>query len=135
MAVPESQKRAKEKYRREKRDQIALEVPKGKREAYRQIADELGVSMARLVQFSVEEFAQNHKTGVPRELLEKGEQALAERDKILLERFNSLPERAQRNFMRLMGALVVKCKEMGGGKNGDNGIPESLEGEIQEAEA
>ena len=106
MTSSEAVKRAKDKYRREKCDQLTLLVPKGKRAAYRLVADELGVSLAQLVQISVEEFARNHEAGLPCEMKRR---PLTGREKVLLERFACLPERAQKNFIQLMGSLAVQC--------------------------
>ena len=106
MAVSEAQKRATDKYRKAKRDRILVEVPKGKKTAYRLAANELGVSLAQLVQISVEEFARNHEAGLPCEMKRR---PLTGREKVLLERFACLPERAQKNFIQLMGSLAVQC--------------------------
>ena len=106
MAVSEAQKRAHKNYREEKCDRITVAVPKGKRAAYKLMADELGLSLARLFQHGVEEFAQNHSDGNIRALLELKEFSLTGRERVLLARFNSLPERAQQHFMKLMGDLA-----------------------------
>ena len=42
------------------RDRLVIEIPKGKKDDYRQIAGEFGISLARLIQLGVEEYAKNH---------------------------------------------------------------------------
>ena len=102
MAITEAQKLSKTRYRKEKRDQLTVEIPKGKRAAYRLVANELGLSMARLVQNAVEEYAQNHANNVP-VFPQTAEEFLTERENLLLERFAYLPDKPQLEFIRLMG--------------------------------
>lgn len=106
MALSEAQKRAHENYKKRKCDPVTFTVPKGKRAAYKLMADELGLSLARLFQYGAEEFAQNHSDGNIRALLELKEFSLTGRERALLARFKCLPERAQTNFIRLMGDLA-----------------------------
>ena len=86
MAVSEAQKLAVEKYRREKRDQLAVDVPKGKRDAYKMIAAEKGLSLSQLIQNSVESFAGLHVGELP-------------------EEFNQLPVDAQKHLMKFLKSI------------------------------
>lgn len=42
------------------RDRLVIEIPKGKKDDYRQIAKAMGLSMSRMIQTAVEEYAKNH---------------------------------------------------------------------------
>ena len=46
--------------RKNNRERLAIEVPKGKRDEYKAAAQELGLSLSRLVQNGVEEYIRNH---------------------------------------------------------------------------
>ena len=105
MAVSQAQKLAKEKYRQEKRDQMTLEVPKGKREVYKAIAARLGLSLSMLVQHSVEEYGANHAG----EVIHKPEaEKLTAEEKRLLAAFAKLPKNAQTNLIKTLEALSPK---------------------------
>lgn len=45
----QAQNKATQKYQKENMDQIAIRVPKGKREEYKALADAEGVSLANLI--------------------------------------------------------------------------------------
>lgn len=51
----EAGKRATMKYQREKMDQIAIRIPKGKREVYKQHADRVGKPLYKLICDLIEE--------------------------------------------------------------------------------
>ena len=51
---------ANQRYRDENYDQLSVAVPKGKRDKYNQAAKIRGMSLAGLVQSSVEEYIENH---------------------------------------------------------------------------
>lgn len=106
MALSEAQKRSKKEYRKEKRTQISVEVSKEKKDEYLLAAQKLKLSLANLIKISVEEYIRKHEALL--EQLEAAENPLTMREQMLLARFSCLPERAQRNFMRLMETLVVK---------------------------
>lgn len=106
MALSEAQKRSKKKYRTEKRTQISVEVSKEKKDEYRLTAQKLKLSLANLIKISVEEYIRKHEALL--EPLEEAENPLTMREQMLLERFSCLPERVQRDFMRLMETLAVK---------------------------
>lgn len=106
MALTEAQQRAHKKYKKEKCAQINIVVTKEKNAAYRSAAAKLGLPFARFIKLGVEEYARNHKAGLPRELTEN---SLTATEKMLLKRFNSIPAKAQQDFMKLMWTLAVKC--------------------------
>lgn len=60
MPESEARRQQKKRYVQEKCDHLTINVPKGERETYKQIADEQGISVAKLVQYSIAEFAQRH---------------------------------------------------------------------------
>lgn len=105
MAITESQKVSKARYRKLKRDSLFVEIPKGKKAAYRQVADELGLSMAFLVQNAVEEYARTHANDVP-VFPQTAEDFLTERENLLIERFGQLPDKTQLDFLHLMADFI-----------------------------
>lgn len=104
MALPESTKESKKRYKL-KRELLAVEIPKGKKAAYRQVADALGLSMARLIQQSVEEYARKYANEVP-EFPQTAEEFLTERENLLLKRFNRLEPKTQMAFIHLMDDFI-----------------------------
>ena len=60
MAMSKAQRLAIRIYQQEKCDRLTADVPKGKRDAYKHIAAELGLSLSKLIQNAVEEYACNH---------------------------------------------------------------------------
>ena len=103
MAVSEAQKLAVEKYRREKRDQLAVDVPKGKRDAYKMIAAEKGLSLSQLIQNSVESFAGLHVGELP--ATSPKPESISAADKRLVEEFNQLPVDAQKHLMKFLKSI------------------------------
>lgn len=59
----QSQNKATQKYQKENLDQIAIRVPKGKREEYRSYAASQGISLARLIQDLIEADMASKKEG------------------------------------------------------------------------
>lgn len=116
MAVSESQRLAVIKYRQEKRDQIAVDVPKGKREEYKLKAAKLGLSLSMLIQHGVEsygeEFIANHSTESFTKP-EKPESLSADERRMLVE-FNQLPSDAQKHLLKFVKAVN---HTKGGGEN------------------
>jgi len=51
----DKQNKATQKYKKEKRDRIALEVPKGKKEEYKAFAESRGLSLTALIVKLLEE--------------------------------------------------------------------------------
>lgn len=106
--VSEARKRSIKIYRQEKRDQLAVDVPKGKRDAYKAIAAERGLSLSMLIQRSVESYAglssvESIKPApmTPQPTAEK----LTSTEKNLLDEFNRLPVDAQKAFIKAFKAI------------------------------
>lgn len=99
----QAQRLAVAKFRSEKCDRIAADVPKGKREVYRTAAKELQISLASLIQNGVEEYIQNHAGEV---VAVKPENQLSAADKKLLENFNSLSPKRQKVLRDIISELV-----------------------------
>lgn len=55
MAYSEAQKRASQKYNEKSYDQLSIRVPKGKREEYKNFAEQKGMSLAQLIVSLLEE--------------------------------------------------------------------------------
>ncbi|MBR4384378.1 MAG: hypothetical protein IKP64_12580 [Selenomonadaceae bacterium] len=116
MAVSKAQQLAKDKYRTEKRDQINAEVPKGKRDEYKQAAARFGISLAQLIQNGVEEFIQNHAgedfseanqlTAAGASTVEKPGETLSREEKKLLEEFRQMPVNSQKHVRGLIRAII-----------------------------
>ena len=103
--VTKAQRMAVAKFRAEKCDRIAADVPKGKREEYRAAAKELGLSLAKLIQYGVEEYIQNHGG----EVIQKPEaEKLTAEERRLLAAFAKLPKNAQINLIKTLEALSPK---------------------------
>ena len=118
MAVSRAQKMAKEKYRSEKRDQMTIEVPKGKRNAYKAIAAELGISLSMLIQNGVESLAGRCMGEDFTAAIKPEAEKLTTEQKRLVEEFNQLPVDAQKYLIKFVRAINDQSK--GGGNNGDN---------------
>ena len=119
MAISDAQRLAVKIYRSEKRDQIAVDVPKGKREVYKRIAAKLGKSLAQLIQDSVEEFSRAHAgedwtanqlaAGVSMagaSTVEKPGETLSREEKKLLEEFRQMPVNSQKHVRGLIRAII-----------------------------
>lgn len=61
MALSNSQKLAKARYREKAYDTITFDVKKGQRAYYNQEASKRGLSLAELIRRSVNEFIENHQ--------------------------------------------------------------------------
>ena len=105
MAVSQARRLSIAKYRQEKRDQLAVDVPKGKRDEYKQKATKLGLSLSMLVQYSVESYGANHGG----EVIQKPEaEKLTAEERRLLAAFAKLPKNAQINLIKTLEALSPK---------------------------
>ena len=106
MAVPDSKRISIAKYQQEKCDRLTVDVPKGKRAAYHLIAKELGVSLAMLIQNSVEEHARNYageNLSVPADASKsEPEKKLTASERRLVETFARLPEKTRAKFAGLL---------------------------------
>ena len=115
MAISDAQRLAVKIYRSEKRDQISFDVPKGKREVYKRIAAKLGLSLAQLIQDSVEDFSRAHAgedraanqlTATSMSTDEKPGETLSREEKKLLEDFRQMPANLQKHVRGLIRAIV-----------------------------
>ncbi len=99
---------ANKKFREKNYDVITFEADKGKRDAYKQIAAELGISLRMLIQISVEEYARTHageKISVPvTDVTAKSvpEKKLTAAERRLVETFARLPEKTRAKFAGLL---------------------------------
>ena len=57
----EAQRRAEAKYRDEHCDRIAIMIPTGQRDVWKQYAAERGLTLRQIIMKAVEEYAGNHK--------------------------------------------------------------------------
>ena len=108
MPVSNAQKLSIQKYRQEKRDQLAVDVPKGKRDAYKAIAAELGLSLSMLIQRSVESYAglQSVESLKPAPMTkEPTAEKLSAQERTLLDEFNRLPVDVQKAFLKTFKAI------------------------------
>ena len=115
MAISNSRRLANEKFLKEKCDRITADVPKGKRDAYKQIAAELNISLASLIQVGVEEYARAHAgedfseanqlTATSTSTIEKPGETLSREEKKLLEDFRQMPANLQKHVRGLIQAI------------------------------
>ena len=106
--VTDAQKLSIQKYRQEKRDQLSVDVPKGKRDAYKAIAAELGLSLSILIQRGVESYAgfQNVESIKPASInKQQTAEKLSAADRVLLGEFNRLPADVQKAFIKTFKAI------------------------------
>lgn len=125
MAVSNAKRISIANYQQEKCDRITADIPKGKRAAYKQIAAELNLSLALLIQHGVEEYAQNHagenfasmmKNFATKSATESTpEKKLTAKERQLVETFARLPEKTQAKFTGLLEnvAGLVDAKDNG----------------------
>lgn len=119
MAMSAARRLANEKYLKEKCDRIGVDVPKGKRDAYKLIAAELDISLASLIQVGVEEYARTHageKFVVPAEVTAKSvpEKKLTAAERKLVETFARLPEKTRAKFTGLLENVADLIDSNGG---------------------
>lgn len=89
-------------YKKENYDQILVRVRKGKREEYRQAADEMKLGQMELFRIAVEEYIQNH---AGEEFKPEKPESISAADKRLIEEFNRLPVDAQKSLMKFLRAI------------------------------
>ncbi len=105
MLLAKEQAAAVEKFRTKKFDRVTVNVPKGKRDAYKLGAEFLELSLSVLIQNAVEDYLENNlgKSPVKVEkpvVEEKLKLSAAERQ--LLENFAKLPKSIQKKFAGLI---------------------------------
>ena len=106
MAKTKAQTLAQKKYL-ESRDRISIDVPKGTRDTYNQSAAELKLSLAKMIQYAVEEYIRNH---AGESLLDKQQdkKSLSPADEKLLATFSKLPVDVQKSLMQFLRTLNQK---------------------------
>ena len=107
MATSKAQILAVAKYRKEKCDNISIDVPKGKKASYRQSAAELNLNLTALIQNAVEEFIARH-SGENQATLSSPPLKLSVVEKNLLAEFNQLPVDTQKLILKLIHTLNEK---------------------------
>lgn len=105
MELPESTRKAKARYKKEKRYSLTAEMPIEKRDFVWQVAGKFGLSLTQLVQNAIEEYSRNHMTVAP-VFPHKAEDLLTERENLLIERFGRLSPTTQLDFLHLLEDFV-----------------------------
>ena len=112
------------KYRQENCDQLAVDIPKGKKALYKQAAAEMGLSLTALIQNGVEGFVNERCEGFfQRENFSPITQNVASTEKLsanekrLVEEFNQLPVETQKALLKLVKTINEQSK--GGVQNGN----------------
>ena len=98
-----AQRMASEKYRQEKLDRVTITVPKGKREAYKQLAAEMGISMVKLFQYGVEGLAQNYEEKII--IHSQGDKLNAEQRQ-LIDTVDKLTPKARKQLIKFLETLA-----------------------------
>ena len=105
-----AQRLANHNYRREKRDQTTVEFPKGKREVYKQMAAELGMSLTQFIQCSIDGFIANFNEKIiitPKPVPKTEIQRTADQEKLLAD-VSKLSPKARRHLLNFLAALTDK---------------------------
>lgn len=89
---------ANHKYRRENRDRLTIDVPKGKREVYKQLATEMKISVTQLIQYGVELLTQSRKKN-------QGDKLSAEQRQ-LIEMVSKLNPKACKYLIKFLETLA-----------------------------
>lgn len=105
MVVSNTKRIGIKKYQQEKCDRITADIPKGKRDAYKMIAAEKGLSLSQLIQNSVESFAGLHDGELLASVSTSKHEQISAADKRLVEEFNQLPVEAQKHLMRFLKSI------------------------------
>lgn len=107
MTVPKSKVIANKKYRAKTYDTIGFDVPKGKREEYKQTAASLGLSLARFLFLAAEEFGKANHAGenfrsAP---MNDTQPKLSQAEQKLISDFNRLPADTQKAIAKLIQTI------------------------------
>lgn len=108
MPVPKSKVIANKKYRAKAYDTIGFDVPKGKREEFKAIAAERGLSLARFLLLAAESYAglQSVESFKPASMTkEPTAEKLTSAERTLLDEFNRLPVDVQKAFLKTFKAI------------------------------
>ena len=107
MSVSSAKRLSIAKYQQEKCDRITMDVPKGKRDAYKQIAAELNISLSQLVQNGVEGYARNYEGGeiVIPATAEVATERISAEERRLVEEFGKLPADARKLLLKFITSI------------------------------
>ena len=107
MATTKAQKLATQKYRAKTYDTIGFDVPKGKREEFKTIAAERGLSLARFLLLAAESYAglQSVESFKPASMTKQPTEKLTSQERTLLDEFNRLPVDVQKAFLKTFKAI------------------------------
>lgn len=107
MATTKAQKLATQKYRAKAYDTIGFDVPKGKREEFKTIAAERGLSLARFLLLAAESYAgfESVESIKPASMNKQPTEKLSAQEKTLLDEFNRLPVDAQKALLKFLKTL------------------------------
>lgn len=103
------------RYRAKTYDTVAFDVPKGTRDKYKQAATSFGLSLAKFLATSADEFIQNHagENRAANQLMtaitptiEKPGEVLSREEKKLLEDFRQLPVDSQKHIRGVIRAII-----------------------------
>lgn len=108
MTVPKSKVIANKKYRAKTYDTISFDVPKGKRDEYKQAAASLGLSLARFLYLAAEAFSKEHSGEDFKPALMNNAGKLSATEKKLVEEFKQLPKDAQKTLLKFLQTLNTK---------------------------
>lgn len=104
IATSNAQKLAVRKYRDKTYDTIGFDVPKGKREEYKNKAINLGLSLAKFLFLAAESYKPNPDAkSIP--LKKEKSESLSADDRQLIEEFHRLPIDAQKYFLKAFKAI------------------------------
>lgn len=103
MATSKAQLMAVKKYRQEKRDQISFDVPKGKRDELKRLANLLGMTLQGLFVRGAEEYIRNHGGKIPLPTPEA--KSLSPADERLLGEFSKLSPSSQKALMQFLRTI------------------------------
>lgn len=104
MKTPQSQVLAVMRYRQEKRDNISVDVPKGKKDGYKAKAAALGMSLSQLIQRGVESYGEGAPTVAP----VKPAPVITSEQRKILDTVELLPPDARRALMKFLHALQAE---------------------------
>lgn len=105
MVTSKAQLMAVKKYRSEKRDQISFDVPKGKRDEFKQLANLLGMSLQGLFVNAVEAYGRNHGSENALSISSEESERFSPADRKLVEEFNQLPVDTQKAVVKLIQTI------------------------------
>ena len=88
-------------------ERIAVNLPKGKREAYTSAAHEFGISISGLVRLGVEEFIANHADKDSAQKV-KASEKLSAQERKLLKAFDALPKESRAIVLKLVEDFALK---------------------------